>query len=140
MTGLRLYKKEKLRSLRAIDILFPHFRSDDRQCGTNSFIAYPWRVVWRVNDSRTLTCPQFLISVPKKRLRHAVDRVLMRRRMREAYRLNRQLIPTDIPVDMAFVYIAGCITPYANTERAVKKLFTKISSALSPNDPAQTDQ
>ncbi len=33
---------------------------------------------------------QMLVTVPKKKRRRAVDRVLMRRRIREAYRINRR--------------------------------------------------
>ena len=81
----RLYKKEKLCSTAAVDKLFS---PASRAGGNNSVMAYPWRAVWRVSTRRTDPVAQFLITVPKKRLRHAVDRVTMRRRMREAYRLN----------------------------------------------------
>ncbi len=127
MAGYRLYKKEKLRGVTAIDMLFsPAMRSEG---GNNSIMAYPWRCVWRVNDKRRASCPRFLISVPKKRLRHAVDRVTMRRRMREAYRLSRHLIDSDFPADMAFIYVADKLTDYHAARRAVSKILSRIAEA-----------
>ena len=72
---------------------------------------------------------QFLISVPKKRLRHAVDRVAMRRRIRESYRLNRHIADTDNsekPIDIAFIYIADTLEPYARIEKSMQRILRRI--------------
>ncbi|MDE5687287.1 MAG: ribonuclease P protein component [Paramuribaculum sp.] len=124
MTGFRLYKKERLCSKIAIDALFLPGE------GKRTVIAYPWRAVWKVNERREVSCAQFLISVPKKRLRHAVDRVAMRRRCREAYRLNRSLMGECPKVDVAFVYIGAGLADYSATSRAVCKILTKIGASL----------
>ncbi len=42
---------------------------------------------------------QFMITVPKKKRRHAVDRVLMRRRIREAFRLQWHTLRKTIQDD-----------------------------------------
>lgn len=125
MKGLRLYKIEKLCSPVAIDLLF------SRSERPSSALAYPWRAVWRVNDHRSATVARFLISVPKKRLRHAVDRVLMRRRCREAYRLSRELLPPDSRVDIAFVYVGDKLTPYDRTSASIQRLLTSIARSLN---------
>ena len=72
---------------------------------------------------------QFLITVPKKRVRLAVNRVTMRRRIREAYRLNHQnySIPKNAKIDVAFVYIANTLLPYKAIEKAMKKILKNIS-------------
>lgn len=124
--SFRLYKKEKLRGEIAVGRLFSRTAE-----GTKSALAYPLRAVYRLNATRHADCPQFLISVPKKRLRHAVDRVKMRRRIREAYRLNRHLIPSDLRVDIVFVYVATELLDYRAAERAVEKLLQKITLTLS---------
>lgn len=121
-TGLRLYKKEKLCSHTAIDSLFLPGAE-----GTSRAIAFPLRAVWRLNGVRRADCPQFLIMVPKRRLRHAVDRVTMRRRIREAYRLNRHLIPADMRADIAFVYLAQELRPYADVARAMTRLLRSVA-------------
>ncbi|MCM1077063.1 MAG: ribonuclease P protein component [Bacteroides sp.] len=124
--GLRLYKIEKLRSEIAIGQLF-----DRSNPAAQSVMAYPLRAVWTVNGHRRdAECPQFLIAVPKKKLRHAIDRVQMRRRIREAYRLNRHLIPENLPLDIAFVYVADKVLPYADALRAVTRILTKIARSL----------
>lgn len=135
MTGLRLYKKEKLCSVTAIEQLFSAGRSDNSG-EVHSVMAYPWRCVWRCNSRRELQCPKFLISVPKKRLRHAVDRVKMRRRMREAYRLSRHMMPMDTPVDMVIIYVADTLTDYAAARRAMHKIARRITDTLLSDSAA----
>ncbi len=143
MVGQRLYKIEKLRSEIAIGQLF-----DRSNPAAQSVMAYPLRAVGTVNLSRLAAmetsseisrrkvapCPQFLVSIPKKKLRHAVDRVQMRRRVREAYRLNRHLIPKDIPLDIAFIYVATEVLPYAEVLKGVTRILTRISKTL-PDQP-----
>lgn len=95
-------------------------------------MAYPWRAVWRRRDAGDPRpdCAQFVIVVPKRRLRHAVDRVRMRRVMREAYRLNRDAMPDDRAIDLAFIYVADRLTDYRASEKAVKKIFSRLSKPL----------
>lgn len=133
MTSLRLYKKEKLRSTNAIERLFSP-RGVTADTPVASVMAYPWRMVWSVSPQRA-SVAQFLITVPKKRLRHAVDRVRMRRRCREAYRLSRHLLPSPCPgIDIAFIYVADAVTPYSKTLRAMTKMLSSISIPDAPTD------
>lgn len=121
---LRLYKKQKLCSQTAIDMLFGN--AGDR---ANSRLAYPLRMVFMRNDHRHSDAPvQFLISIPKKRLRRAVHRVLMRRRVREAYRLTHQRfpLPDDCRVDVAFIYVAPQVLPYHQVQKAVERLLRQL--------------
>ena len=82
-----------------------------------------------------------MISVPKKKLRHAVDRVTMRRRIREAYRLNRRLAPvlSDTPLDIAFIYVASRLEPYSRIEASMKKILAKIQPSSPQGDETVTD-
>ena len=132
----RLYKKEKLCSNTAINMLF-------QPGGTSqAMLAYPLRAVWRQNDGRYCDAPmQFLISVPKKRLHHAVDRVTMRRRIREAYRLNHKnySLTDDARIDVAFIYIANSLLPYKTIEKAMKKILKNISESNLP-EPAENNE
>lgn len=116
---LKLRKREKLCSQIAIDALFAGN-------GTKSALAFPVRIIFRNRtDSNGV---RFFISVPKKKLRKAVDRVTMRRRIREAYRLNRQLIPQDAAIDVAFIYVASELVAYSRVENAMKRLLPQFSS------------
>lgn len=111
---LKLPETTKLCSLTTIDALFASGRSA---------LAYPLRIIYTPTDKPE---SQFLISVPKKRLRHAVDRVQMRRRIREAYRLNRNLLG-NAKFNIAFVYVANSLTDYHRVEAAMKRLLTQIA-------------
>lgn len=135
---LRLYKRERLCSLTAINRLFSPASPGENK----TIMAYPWRAVWRrradalpVADAVPAECMhdvRFLISVPKRKLRHAVDRVTMRRRCREAYRLNRSCIAPGVNADLAFIYIADTLTDYKHTERAVRKILTCLGQGFAP--------
>lgn len=90
-------------------------------------MAYPLRAVWRQNPQpdRQSAPLQFFISIPKKRLRHAVDRVKMRRRVREALRLalpNLEL-PSDARVQMGIVYVADGLKPYDEVAHAIERII-----------------
>lgn len=68
------------------------------------------------------------IAVPKRRVRHAVDRNLQKRRLREAFRLHQQLF-TPQPEQSAYLVLmlAGDKkTPYSDIEKGVKKVLQKI--------------
>jgi len=120
---LRLYKKQKLCSSVAIDLLFAPSQ------GAKRALVYPLRALWRNNPERRCDAPiQMLVSIPKKRLRNAVDRVKMRRRVREAFRLNHQdyPIPEGMRIDLAFIYVANGTEPYQAVEQAVRKILKEL--------------
>lgn len=121
MKGNRLYKYEKLCSRTAINKIFQ---------GGKSAICYPLRAAFSIVEQET-TPSQFLVTIPKKKIRKAVNRVLLRRRVREAYRLNRNLLipylqEKDISIKIAFIYLSDEISDYALIEDKMKALLTKI--------------
>lgn len=127
-----LGKSHKLCSATAIERLF------DGRGSSQSMLAYPLRAVWAEEEHAAAVVPhgrervKFMISVPKKRLRHAVDRVKMRRRIREAYRLARpRLVPADVdpsvPVmHLAFLYVGNGVEPYERVCKAVERILRKM--------------
>lgn len=131
-----LRKDEKLRHKRLVEDLFTE---------GNTLYDFPLRLTWRLVDANTLANSfraeipqkvgniQMLITVPKKKRRHAVDRVLMRRRIREAYRLNRlplkdlaESIPNAGTLSLAFIYISDQNLPYSLIESKMKRLLLKL--------------
>jgi ribonuclease P protein component len=73
-------KEERLCSKKLIEELFHN---------GSSFLLYPFRIVWLVHPLPAEVPAQVLINAPKRRFKKAVDRNLIKRRIREAYRLNK---------------------------------------------------
>ena len=123
MKQFSLPKRHKLCALKAIDALF------SRESGAKGALSYPLRIVWKENNVSQKGEPvQFFISIPKKRIRKAVDRVMMRRRVREAYRLNRgEFISPGFTtvVDVAFIYVADEPVCYDRVEQSMRRLLKK---------------
>ena len=135
-----LRKEEKLRHKTLVGALFEN---------GESLYEYPLRAVWRVLSPEQLKGSfktdipprvgslQMLITVPKKKRRHAVDRVLMRRRIREAYRLNRLPLKKAVEVDesvalleIAFIYMSDTNLPYSTVEKKMQRILLKILSKI----------
>ncbi|MBW4889297.1 ribonuclease P protein component [Mucilaginibacter sp. HMF5004] len=121
-------KEERLCNKRLIDSLF-HSGS--------SFLCYPFKVSWlAAPDSQTVTA-QVLFAVAKKRYKHAVDRNLIKRRMREAYRLAKQehlynhLIAINKPIILSLAYIGKEIEDYALMEKKMQKTLIQICSQIA---------
>lgn len=126
MQGLRLYKDEKLCSRTAVGMLFG---GDGK-----ATIAYPLRAVYRFHAPREgqVHPAQFLITIPKKKIRTAVGRVLLRRRTREAYRLNRDILypvlqESNLAADIAFIYLSTEKMDYAKIQEKMQELLRRIA-------------
>ena len=127
----KLKKEEKLCSRTAVDRLFSEGKS---------LMAFPLRAAYRLRP-RGEHPVQFLISIPKKRIRKAVGRVTLRRRVREAYRLNRRellqgpLEQAGWGVDIAFVYLDSNPAPYSVIDEKMRSLLSRIVLAASAEQP-----
>lgn len=69
-----------------------------------------------------------IFIAPKALYRHAVDRNVTKRRMREAFRLHQHLVARDdnAIVLLAFRCVAKEVPDYQRIEKAMKELFEKI--------------
>jgi len=75
------------------------FQKEERLCGKKNidrlyeegkaFLSYPVRIVFCKAPQNNIPA-RCLISVPKKKIKHATDRNRIKRQIREAYRLNKQ--------------------------------------------------
>jgi len=86
------------------------------------FTAWPLRVTYQPTEDDT----QVLVWAPKSLFKRAVKRNHLRRLMREAYRLNQQMLG-DKHYLIAFNYIDKEEQPYATIERAICKALKKIA-------------
>ena len=74
---------------------------------------------------------QFMITVPKKKRRHAVDRVLMRRRIREAFRLQWHPLKKIIQEDPNIRTLSLAIVYMHNENSDMECIASAVGSALS---------
>lgn len=115
-TGMfTLSKTERLNSKIRIGKMFESGSS-------KSFSVFPMRVVFMPAEQMDARAA-ILVSVSKRRFKHAVDRNRIKRQIREAYRLNKHLLTDelqkhDVRMAVAFLYVADEILP--TSEIAVK--------------------
>jgi ribonuclease P protein component len=120
-------KEERLCNKKLIDQLY-HSGS--------SFLCYPFKVSWLVTDNAGNYPAQIVFSVPKKRFKKAVDRNLIKRRMREAYRLNKQqylyeiLNQADKKIVLSMGYVAKDIIPFDFAVKKMLKLLNQLSAEI----------
>ena len=118
-------KQERIVSDLLIETLF---EKGDSQ----SLAAYPLRVVYLQTERQPGHAPiQILISVPKKRFKHAVDRNRVKRQIREVYRRHKQLVINGIEEGrellIAFIWISDRHCPSAEVEKRVVGLLKRIA-------------
>lgn len=113
-------KSEKLCGQISIDHLYRHGKR---------FVAWPLRVTYLPIDSAT----QVVVWAPKSLFKKAVDRNHLRRLMREAYRLNKDIIEGEnMHYQLAFNYIDKEKQSYATIEKAICKALKRISNTEQP--------
>ncbi len=127
LSPLGLSKAERIHSRLVVESLFSSRNS--------SIAVYPLRIVWTIDESDVASPASILVSVPKKRMHHAVDRNRMKRMVREAYRLNKQILLSRLEgsgrhVDIAFICIADNVPTSSQVSKSVVKALARISDTI----------
>ena len=126
MEGFTYHKSERLCSQKIIGELF---RSGE------SFLAYPLKVVFLKTELPESIPVQAAFTVSKRNFKRAVKRNLLKRRMREAFRLNKsdlydKLAAKNLQIAVMFVYVGKDIVEYPAIEKGMitgfKKLLAKV--------------
>jgi ribonuclease P protein component len=121
-------KEERLCNKKLIDKLFHN---------GSSFLCYPFKASWLLIDEPMQFPVQILFSVSKRRYKHAVDRNLIKRRMREVYRLNKQKHLYDVlnsnnkKIVLSVGFIGKEIAEYDFSEKKMLKLLTQLCDEIS---------
>ncbi|MEM7361433.1 MAG: ribonuclease P protein component [Bacteroidota bacterium] len=114
-------KKERLKRHKAIGTLF---QKGKRWRGRFVILYYVRQAEVSVGNH------QVLFSVPKSRLRKAVDRNKIKRRLREAYRKHRSLMPPSF-FSLGYVYVHRRLIPYHALAEEVKASMNFLKLAAS---------
>lgn len=116
-------ESEKLKSRKTIDRLFSE--------GT-SVSKFPLRLVYVANEGPELI--KIGVSVSKKHFKKAVDRNYFKRCLREAYRLNKQLLMEKLEKPHAFMLLYQTSERLTSAEIQLKavQLFEKFNARDLP--------
>ena len=118
-----LGKDEKLKSRKLIEHLFGEGKRVK---------SFPLQLIYLQINHDSEFPVKVGFSVPKKVVKLAVDRIRIKRMMREAYRLNKYLISENIkePYIFMFIYTAKEEPKYADLVEILKKVFVKFLSKI----------
>ncbi len=126
-----LNKSERLCSKKLIERLFGG--------GNKSFPTFPIRVVYMYLEAEETSADiSVLISVPKKRFKHAVKRNRVKRQIREAYRHHKHILTDALQASeqpkkmaLAFIWLDNKLHQTDVVSYKVKKLLQHIAEEQS---------
>lgn len=100
MSELGFLKAHRLSSKKDIETLYTE---------GNSFTEFPFRFIWKAVNVDKFDI-RIAISIPKKRFAHAVDRNLLKRRVRESFRKSYNVMIEEwqlknIQIHLLVVYV-----------------------------------
>lgn len=94
-----------------------------------------FRYCYRIGNE--LPFNRIVVSVPKKCFRRAVKRNLLKRRIREAYRLNKNLLPVNAEkggTDILFIYSSKDILDFNAVVLSVRNILENLAAKITAMD------
>ena len=121
---LSLGANKRLKSQKSIERLFE---------SGNRLHKYPIRAVFQFTEDATSEF-QIAVSVPKKLVKKATNRNLIKRRMREAFRLNQAQLKISKKMEVMFIFSTKDLEEYAVIEKAIRVLIDSLNSLSNDNN------
>lgn len=128
MNQVGLKKEERLCSRKMIEKLFLE---------GSGFFIFPLKVVYLLMPLGVPYPVQAAFSVSRRNFKRAVKRNLLKRRMREAYRLNKEklygALGDGLQLAVMFIYAGREEKDYAVIERSMKQALLKLAALKKEN-------
>lgn len=121
-----LPKTERLCGKTAVVGLFEHGKSLSAGCLRCKYMI-------RADEGPS----RIVVSVPKRHFKRAVKRNLLKRRLREAYRHQKDLLGPS--VDILFIYTSTEVLPYETLYADMANLLQTVSAREMQNSENQKD-
>jgi ribonuclease P protein component len=104
-----------------------------------TFFHYPFKVVYQnisIEEEGTQAPNAIMVSVPKRNFKRAVKRNLLKRRIRESYRLNKEILaaPQGCRTNILFVYVSKDIKEFSYIEEKVKEILALTTKGKTKGD------
>lgn len=101
-----------------------------------SAISFPLKVIYLETDINYVNPCQAMFVVPKRSFKRAHDRNKLKRRMREAYRLNKAIFYEAVKsknkkIILSFLFVGKKIEDYKQIENSITNHLKRIESALN---------
>jgi len=124
MPKFTLGKKEKLKSRKIIEELF---------LNGSSLFSYPIKLVYSSEAALDHYPLKFSTTVSKRNFNKAVDRNLIKRRIREAYRLNNIPLKDHYKekkqiLHMMYIYVGKEILEYSVIEKSIVHILRSLKN------------
>lgn len=126
-TNYSLGKEERLKSGLAIQDLLKNGKAVSE---------FPLKIYWSISNGHRQKFPaRVAVSVPKHKFKRAVDRNLMKRRIRESYRQNKNLIydpllNRGLKIEMIILFLSDEFIPFDNLDARIRELLRKLANSL----------
>jgi ribonuclease P protein component len=122
----RFKKSERLGGDKRIELLFKN---------GNHLFSYPFKVAWSARLAENLVPIRIGIGVSKKSIRQAVQRNLVKRRIRECYRIQKEIISheitdTNYQLEIMLIYVAKEVLQYQVISTRLLICIKKIAEDL----------
>jgi ribonuclease P protein component len=121
----KLPKKERLHAEKLIKELFNE---------GSSFFLYPFKVLFLKKEDLIGQPNQVLFSVSKKKIKKATGRNFIKRRLKEAYRLNKHILPPD-GIILGLIFVGKAEMSFTEIQPKMIQVLNKLNQDLPQTTP-----